>query len=281
MVKKITSTNNPFIQEIVQLGEKSKYRRSQSAFVVEGRKEIRMAVTGKYEVQKIIYNPEIIDFHSVQQLFGDKHGAEIIEVNNQVYQKIAYRENTEGIIAVFGTRAHDLTNLNLSDKASLILVAVSPEKPGNIGALLRTAEAAGVDALIIADPLTDLYNPNIIRASLGTLFTCNIATGTSIEVVTFLKNNQIQLYCAAIAEKATNCYTEDFTSGTAIVVGPESEGLNAFWLAEADHCVQIPMHGQADSLNVSVSAAILIFEAVRQRKYNNLPAGLDRSAVNK
>ncbi len=240
-----------------------------------------MAVTGKYEVQKIIYNPEIIDFHSVQQLFGDTHGAEIIEVNNQVYQKIAYRENTEGIIAVFGTRAHDLTNLNLSDKASLILVAVSPEKPGNIGALLRTAEAAGIDALIIADPLTDLYNPNIIRASLGTLFTCNIATGTSIEVVNFLKNNEIRMFCAALTAKATNCYSEDFISATAIIVGPESEGLNTFWLAQADHSIQIPMHGQADSLNVSVSAAILIFEAVRQRKYNNLPPGLDRSAVDK
>lgn len=239
-----------------------------------------MAVAGEYEVQKIIYNPDIIEFYSVQQLFGDHHGAEIIEVNNQVYQKIAYRENTEGIIAVFGTKAHDLTNRILSDKAPLILVAVSPEKPGNIGALLRTAESAGIDALIIADPLTDMYNPNIIRASLGTLFTCNIATGTSIEVVNYLKQNQIQLYCAAITEKATNCYSEDFTSGTAIVVGPESEGLNTFWLAQADHCVQIPMQGQADSLNVSVSAAILLFEAVRQRKYNNLPACLDRSAVN-
>lgn len=280
MVKRITSTNNPLIQEIIQLGEKSKHRRLQSAFVVEGRKEIHMALAGEYEVQKIIYNPDIIEFYSVQQLFGAHHSAEIIEVNNQVYQKIAYRENTEGIIAVFGTKAHDLTNLILSDKAPLILVAVSPEKPGNIGALLRTAEAAGIDALIIADPLTDMYNPNIIRASLGTLFTCNIATGTSIEVVNYLKQNQIQLYCAAITEKATNCYSEDFTSGTAIVVGPESEGLNTFWLSQADNCVQIPMQGQADSLNVSVSAAILLFEAVRQRKYNNLPACLDRSAVN-
>jgi TrmH family RNA methyltransferase len=279
MLKKITSTSNPLIRDIVQLGEKSKYRRTQSAFVVEGRKEIRMAVTGKYAVQTIIYNPDIIDFQSVQQLFGDHHGAEIIEVNDQVYQKIAYRENTEGIIAVFGTRSHELANLDLPAQAPLILVAVSPEKPGNIGALLRTAEASGIDALIIADPLTDMYNPNIIRASLGTLFTCNTAVGTSTDVVNFLKNNEIQVCCAALAEKATNCYSEDFTSATAIVVGPESEGLNTFWLAQADHCIQIPMHGQADSLNVSVSAAILVFEAVRQRKYANLPPGLDRSAV--
>ena len=274
MFKKITSTSNPLIQEVLQLGEKSKLRRNLSAFVVEGRKEIKMAVDGNYRVRKIIYNPDIIDFITVEQIFGKIDGIDIFEVNEHVYQKIAYRENTEGIIAILESRPLTLEALNLHNDSPLILVAVSPEKPGNIGALLRTAEAAGVDALIIADPLTDMYNPNIIRASLGTLFTCNIATGSANEVMTFLNERNISLYCAVLSEKATNCYGEDFTSATAIVVGPESEGLHAFWLEHADQCIQIPMHGLADSLNVSVSAAILLFEAVRQRKYRNLSASI-------
>jgi TrmH family RNA methyltransferase len=267
MLKKITSTSNPLVKEVIQLGEKSKIRRAESAFVVEGRKEIQMALEGNFRARKIIFNPDIIEFITVQKIFGKTEGLDVFEVNGHVYQKMAYRENTEGIIAIFESRPLSLNALKLDADSPLILVAVSPEKPGNIGALLRTAEAAGVDALIIADPLTDMYNPNIIRASLGTLFTCHIAAGTSEEVIGYLQSRNIRVYCAALSENASNCYKENFASATAIVVGPESEGLSEFWLEQADHCIQIPMHGQADSLNVSVSAAILVFEAVRQRKY--------------
>ena len=146
------------------------------------------------------------------------------------------------------------------------MVAEAPEKPGNIGALLRTADAADLDAVIIADPKGDLYNPNIIRSSVGCVFTNNIAIGSTNEVISYLKKGDISIFCAALS--ASENYTNiDFTEATAIVVGTESEGLTSEWLDNSDQNIVIPMQGEIDSMNVSVSAAILIFEALRQRNF--------------
>jgi TrmH family RNA methyltransferase len=189
---------------------------------------------------------------------------EVIIITQEVYQKIAYRNSTEGVIAISEAKDLNLEHLDLSANP-LILVAEAPEKPGNIGALLRTADAAGLDAVIIANPLTDLYNPNIIRSSVGCLFTNSIATGSTSAIIDYLNKNQISIFCAAL--QASIPYTEcDFTQGAAIVVGTESTGLSSNWLKESDQNIKIPMHGEIDSMNVSVAAGILIFEAKRQRE---------------
>jgi len=190
-----------------------------------------------------------------------------VEVSKEIYHKIAYRETTEGVVAIAHTKPHLLQKLNLASKAPLILVAEAPEKPGNIGALLRTADAANLDAVLIANPKTDMYNPNIIRSSVGGVFTTNIAIGTTEEILSFLKAKHIRVYCAALS--ASKNYVEvNYEKACAIVVGTESVGLSNDWLKKADQNIKIPMNGQIDSLNVSVSAAILIFEALRQKNYS-------------
>ena len=193
--------------------------------------------------------------------------SEIISISKEVYQKLAYRDTTEGILAVAKSKPLELNNLNLKSKNPLILVAEAPEKPGNIGALLRTADAANVDAVIIANPKTDMYNPNIIRSSVGCVFTNKIATGSTKDVIHFLKDNNINIYCAAL-QASTDYHTQDYTKPTAIVVGTEATGLSDEWLKHATQNIIIPMQGEIDSMNVSVAAGILIFEAKRQRQFN-------------
>ncbi|MDX5583663.1 MAG: RNA methyltransferase, partial [Aureibaculum sp.] len=182
------------------------------------------------------------------------------------YQKIALRDTTEGIIAIAKSEDLTLQNITFKNKNPLVLVAEAPEKPGNIGALLRTADAANVDAVLIANPKTDMYNPNIIRSSVGCLFTNQIALGSSLEIIDFLKEHNIDIYCASL--KASKTYENvNFTNACAIVVGTEATGLSDQWLEKSTENIIIPMQGQIDSLNVSVSAAILIFEAKRQRNF--------------
>ncbi|ETN96085.1 23S rRNA methyltransferase [Zhouia amylolytica AD3] len=192
---------------------------------------------------------------------------DLIEISKEVYQKISYRQTTEGIIAIANTKKHSLEELSFKNNTPLILVAEAPEKPGNIGALLRTADAAAVDAVIIANPKTDLYNPNIIRSSVGCVFTNQIAAGTTQEIIKFLKDRNIQINCAALTA-SVNYHTIDYTNPTAIVVGTEATGLSDEWLENASRNIIIPMQGEIDSMNVSVSAAIIIFEAKRQRSFN-------------
>lgn len=266
MVKAISSPSNPLIKKIGALTEKASLRKETGLFVVEGRKEILMAIKGTYKPKIIIFNPTIVSYNQLFDLYGEVlFSVEMIEVTNLVYNKLAYRESTEGVIAVFHQKNTNLESLKLSEDSPLILVAESPEKPGNIGALLRTADAAGADAVIIANPTTDLFNPNIIRASVGTLFTVQVAIGSSEDVIDFLKNKKIQILAAALTDKALSCYKINYRIPSAIIVGTESTGLHQTWIDNADHSVIIPMQGKIDSMNVSVSAAILLFEAVRQR----------------
>lgn len=190
---------------------------------------------------------------------------QFVEISDKIYKKLAHRGTTEGILAIAKTKAHNLNELKLSENP-LILVAENLEKPGNLGALLRTADAANIDAVLLADPKSDTYNPNVIRSSVGCLFTTQIGLGSSDEIISFLKEKKVSINCAALS--ASKKYVDvDFKVPSAIVVGTESTGLTDKWLKSTDQNIIIPMQGQIDSMNVSVSAAILIFEAKRQRGF--------------
>lgn len=261
--KPISSLQNPLIKKIVLLKEKAKERKKTGLFIVEGRREIELAKKGGYLMETALYCPEILSFDHARPIF-DGLEAEIIEISRQVYEKVAYRETTEGVLALFQSKSHGLGQIQFKRKSPLLLVAEAPEKPGNIGALLRTADAAAVDAVLIANPKSDLYNPNIIRSSVGCVFTNQIGIGTTEKIIQFLKEKRIRIYCAALiaAKHYVDC---DFNLPCAIVVGTEATGLTKDWLQNSDENIIIPMQGEIDSMNVSVSAAILIFEAKRQR----------------
>ena len=266
MLKKITSTQNREIKRLLQLQEKSRNRRKENVFLVEGLRETSLAIKGNYEPLQFYFTPELMEFQEVLEIAksGDEEPAEIIEISTEVYEKLAYRSSTEGLISVFQSKDHELENIEFKTSKPLILVAEAPEKPGNIGAILRTADAAAVDAVIIANPKTDLYNPNIIRSSVGCLFTNQVATGSTSEIIKFLKAQKINIYAAALqASKAYHMI--DFKESSAIVMGTEATGLSEEWLENSTQNIIIPMHGKIDSMNVSVAAGILIFEARRQR----------------
>ena len=194
------------------------------------------------------------------------NGIEIIEISKEVFQKLAHRDTTEGVIALVTSKIHTLDRLKLESKNPLLLVAEAPEKPGNIGALLRTADAANVDAVIIANPKSDLYNPNIIRSSVGCVFTTEIGMASSEDVIAFLKTYNFNIF-SAILQESEPYHSQDYTLPTAIVVGTEATGLTQEWRDAATQNISIPMQGVIDSMNVSVAAGILVFEAKRQRDF--------------
>jgi TrmH family RNA methyltransferase len=261
-LKQITSIQNPFIKSLVLLQEKAKNRKQTGTFLIEGKREISLALKGGYELESILFYPEICTEIEVKKISST---TELIEISATVFQKLAYRDTTEGILAIAKTKSQQLYDLKLSDNP-LILVTEAPEKPGNIGALLRTADAAHLDAVIIANPKSDLYNPNIVRSSVGCLFTNQIASGTTAEIIAFLKERKINFYCATL-QNSTAYHTQDYTTATALVVGTEATGLTQEWRDAATQNIIIPMQGEIDSMNVSVAAAILIFEAKRQRGF--------------
>lgn len=263
MQKHISSVQNPLIKQLLQLREKSRERRKTGLFIIEGEREISLAVKGGYEIEALLYCKEIFSEDVLMHLISQP--VDRIEITMKIYKKLTYRETTEGIIALAKSREHTLGKIQFTRKNPLILVAEAPEKPGNIGALLRTADAANLDAVLIANPKTDLYNPNIIRSSVGCVFTNQIATGSTEEIIRFLKEKNMVIYGAALQASAD--YTDaDYTKATAIVVGTEADGLSDMWLQNTNKNIIIPMEGEIDSMNVSVAAAILIFEAKRQRK---------------
>lgn len=263
MLKHITSIHNPYIKSLSVLQEKSKARKQTNTFLIEGKREIELAIKGGYQLDTILFSADFISEDEVRALIPAN--AEMIETSTDVYQKLAYRDTTEGILAVANAKSFSLADLKLGENP-LILVAEAPEKPGNIGALLRTADAAGLDAVIIANPKTDLYNPNIIRSSVGCLFTNQIATGTTEEIIDYLRERKISIYGAALQD-AVAYHEQDFSHASAIVVGTESTGLTDAFRQAAKKNIMIPMQGQIDSMNVSVAAAILVFEARRQRGF--------------
>jgi TrmH family RNA methyltransferase len=262
-MKQITSIQNPFIKSLVLLQEKAKARKQTGTFLIEGLREISLAIKGGYEIETVLFLPELVSENEINKLVNSP--IQMIEINKEVYQKLAYRDTTEGVLAIAKTKSMQLSDLKLSANP-LILVAEAPEKPGNIGALLRTADAANLDAVLIANPKSDLYNPNIVRSSVGCLFTNQIATGTTAEIIAFLKEKKIDFYCATL-QNSTSYHTQNFTTPTALVVGTEATGLTQEWRDAATQNIIIPMQGEIDSMNVSVAAAILIFEAKRQRGF--------------
>ena len=209
----------------------------------------------------ILIVPELLDKSFKESNFQ----CEIIEISKDVFRKLAYRDTTEGIIGIAKIKSFQLSDLKLSGNP-LILVAEAPEKPGNIGALLRTADAAHLDAVIIANPKGDLFNPNIVRSSVGCLFTRQIAVATSEEAIAYLKENNINIYCATLQD-STTYHSQNYNEPTALVVGTEATGITEVWRKNATKNIIIPMQGSIDSMNVSVAAAILLFEAKRQRGF--------------
>lgn len=269
----VTSGQNPKIKELLALQEKSRTRREKGLFVVEGRRELGHCLDAGYKARTLFVCMEIISGNELGEIIGKASRAgesaddampNIIEVPSALYDKIAYRGGTEGIIAEVEYMDRGLDSIRLSG-SPLIVVLESVEKPGNLGAVLRSADAAGADAVIICDPLTDIYNPNLIRSSIGAVFSRQIATASSRDTIKWLKDNNISIYTAQLQDSEWY-YSTDMSGGTAIVMGTESTGLTDVWRQAADAHIKIPMLGQLDSLNVSVSAAILLYEAVRQRQ---------------
>jgi len=264
MAEKIISLQNPKIKNIVKLQQKSSERKKQNLIVIEGFREINLAMNAGFNIQAVFVNTDILNEEQISDKLNS-NDIHYFEISQEVYEKIAYRDSTEGIVAIAEPKFYNLSDLQLKERP-LIIVLESIEKPGNLGAILRTADAANVDAVLICDPLTDIYNPNVIRSSVGCVFTNQVVSTTSDDAIKWFKKNNIKTYAAALT--ARNSYHEtDFTGAAAIVMGTEADGLTDKWLNEADQQVIIPMSGYIDSLNVSTSTAILVFEAMRQRNF--------------
>jgi len=261
----ISSMQNPKIKKLTILQQKSSERRQEGLFVVEGHRELYHCLHAGYEIDTIFYCPDIFKEYQGEEFLPLDRIACVrkIEVSSQVYEKIAYRGGTEGIMATVKNKSLRLEDLPLKEDP-LIVVMESVEKPGNLGAILRSADAAGADAVIVCDPRTDLYNPNLIRSSIGAIFSVPCVACTSEDCITFLQQRGIQILTAQLQDSHLY-YETDMKRGTAIVMGTESTGLTNVWRKAANAHIRIPMLGKLDSLNVSVSAAILLFEAVRQR----------------
>jgi TrmH family RNA methyltransferase len=266
MERVITSTQNPLIKNLLLLQEKPRERKEQNLFVIEGIKEITQAAKSGFLIELVLFCQEIISGEELQKITGLLvYPVEWIEVTTGVFNRLAYRKNNGGIIALARPKWITPEDFVLSS-LPLLLITETLEKPGNIGALLRTADAAGLDALIICDPGTDLYNPNTIRSSIGCLFTVQIAVVSTGEALSWLRRKEISIFGTALT--ASEYYHEaDFKQPSAIVVGSEANGLSQAFLEGADHLIKIPQFGKIDSMNVSVSAAIVIFEALRQRGF--------------
>lgn len=264
MSKSISSPQNPLIKQLALLKEKSRERKKTGQFLIEGKRELSLAIKGGYKIETLLFFPDLFSESEAKAM--SNNGIEIIEISKEVFQKLAHRDTTEGVIALVTSKIHTLDRLKLESKNPLLLVAEAPEKPGNIGALLRTADAANVDAVIIANPKSDLYNPNIIRSSVGCVFTTEIGMASSEDVIAFLKTYNFNIF-SAILQESEPYHSQDYTLPTAIVVGTEATGLKQEWRDAATQNISIPMQGVIDSMNVSVAAGILVFEAKRQRDF--------------
>lgn len=257
----LTSTQNPKVKSLLAL-EKPRERKKQCLFRIEGKKEIKMALEAGYKIGNLFFCETLISVEDAKALVPDK--TLLIPVSKDIFDKIAVRENSGGVIAVAEQKIHRLDQLKLS-KNPLLLILESIEKPGNLGAILRTADAAGIDAVIICDPTTDFYNPNVVRSSIGCLFTNQVASATSEETIEWLKKNNIEIFCTYL-KASVPYHTVDYTKPCAIVMGTEATGLSAIWVNNSRANIIIPMRGKIDSMNVSTAAAVMVFEATRQRE---------------
>jgi len=255
----ITSTQNPKIKEIIKLRKANK-RKKEDLIVIEGQKEVSLALEAGIVIDNLYFSEELAKDKKLAGIDKEK----IINVEKNVFEKISLRDNPDGFLVLARAKYLELEKIKLS-KNPLVVILESVEKPGNLGAILRTADATQVDAVIITDSRTDIYNPNVIRASLGTVFTNNIVICDTEECLAWLKKNKIK--SLATTPDAKKIYTDiDYTSPSAIVIGTEHDGLSDKWLDAVDQKIKISMKGKIDSLNASVSTAVVLFEIVRQRK---------------
>jgi TrmH family RNA methyltransferase len=261
---RITSLQNPKIKQLVRLRDK-RQRQREGLMLVEGHDELWLALESGAQPQGFFFCPSLMGGGDVEKFLQriKQSNAALFEVTPSVFEKIAYRENPDGWLAVFPLIQRTLADLRLRDYP-LIVVAESVEKPGNLGAILRSVDAAGADALIVCDPKTDVTNPNVVRASKGTLFTAPVVEASSSEALKWLRDKSIAVVAAT--PQATTLYTHvDWRGSAAVVVGAEDKGLSEVWLKQADIIVQIPMRGRVNSLNVATATTLLLYEAVRQR----------------
>lgn len=263
-VESITSLQNPRIKNLVRLRDR-RPRDEQKVFPVEGFRAIRRALEQKVPILELYYAPDWFLGTNETELIDRvaASGARLFELSKPVFAKIAYRDRPEGLLAIIDQWETTLSDLTLGSPPFLLVVE-SIEKPGNLGTILRSADAAGVDAVIVCDPVTDLFNPNVIRSSTGVLFAVDVAVASSTTVLGWLRERNIRV--AATTPHTGSLYTEaDLTGPLAIVMGSEQHGLSGTWLNACDQPIRIPMAGQADSLNVAMATLVTLFEAVRQR----------------
>lgn len=255
----ITSAHNPKIKELIKL-RKARERKKQALIIIEGQPEITLAKQSGLKIIELFYCQA---FAGQSKKISEPEEKLITPLAPSVFKKISLRENPDGLLALAEPRYLKLAEIKLSQNP-LVIILESLEKPGNLGAILRSADAAGADAVIINDPKTDIYNPNVIRASRGAVFTNQIAVAKTEEIKKWLKKNKIKSLAAT--PKADKLYTKASYQGpVAIIIGGEHKGLSQAWLEAASEKIKIPMAGRIDSLNASVSAAIILFEAIRQR----------------
>jgi TrmH family RNA methyltransferase len=265
---RITSLHNPRIKEVLRLQEKSAERRRQGLTLVEGYRELANARQAGWAVATLFVCEELAGAEITHELLTPAQLVprpyEYLPVSAAVFAKLAVRERSDGVLAVLHPPNRTLADLQLPENP-LVIVLEAVEKPGNLGAILRTADAAPAHAVLVGDPRTDLYNPNVIRASLGGIFTVPTVAAPMAEILAFLKERGIRTFAAALADEARSYTASNFSVPTALVLGTEADGLTPATRQACDETVIIPMRGVLDSLNVSVAAAVLTFEAVRQR----------------
>lgn len=261
MIKKITSLQNQAIKDVVKLRERRE-REKTDLFLIEGYRELRRAVDAGHRPKALFYCPELF-LGSNEPLLLKESKAELIECTPEVFAKISYRDRPDGLLAIAPQMHLKLSDLPLK-KNPFFVIAESIEKPGNLGTILRSSDAAGVHAVIVCDPTTDIHNPNVVRSSVGTLFTLPVLEASSEETLAFLKKHKISIVAAT--PHASLEFTKAPLKGpVAIAVGTEQYGLSEAWMKQADISVKIPMFGVADSLNVASATTLMLYEVVRQR----------------
>ena len=262
----ITSLQNPKIKQVIKLRQRRE-RNKTELYLIEGYREIKKSSYKNFPLEMLFYCTEWFLGENEQALidFFRSQGVKLYACSKQVFQKLSYRDRPDGLLGVAKQFSLSLDNLlDEVDKVSVILVAEALEKPGNLGTILRCCDAVGVDGLIICDPCTDIFNPNVVRASTGCLFSVSLAQSNKENCFRWLKDRNINI--VAVTPQATATYFQsDLTQPSAFIMGTEQYGLSEFWLEHCDQQVSIPMHGQADSLNVAMATTVILFESQRQR----------------
>ena len=251
----LESLQNDKIKNVIRLNTDNRFRRKSGYFVVEGKQENERALQFGYEADHFFICESIFE--------EDFPKGKLHLVSDKMYEKIAYRGTSEGIIGVYKTKSADLPQFKPKENSSVIIVE-SIEKPGNLGAILRSCEAFGIDALIVTDAKTDFYNPNVIRSSVGCLFGMNIFTSSNDDLYEFLQQHDFKIFTTLMDESAEDLYKKNFTKGSALLFGTEHSGLSDFWTGKGENTL-IPMSGSIDSLNLSNAVAISCYEILRQK----------------